>query len=205
MFYSYAEFKQKYALNVDFITYTGCVASIKKYIAKLNVQINDNVSKEINSVLDRLCLVQRGARSYYDILMSCQAEQKCCLKWNQKLNCEISWKKVFCKVQKIKDIRLKWFQIRIIHRILATNVVLKEMGIVDDHKCTFCNYERDSIEHFLWRCENIKKFWSELEKVFNEKCPLSYNLRLNENIVLFGTSDGFESVCQILHLQVQNE
>ena len=31
--------------------------------------------------------------------------------------------------QEIQEMKLKWFQIRLLHRILATNIVLKEMGI----------------------------------------------------------------------------
>ena len=36
---------------------------------------------------------------------------------------------------------------RIVHRIIATNVVLKKMGIINCEQCTFCD-EKDSIEHF---------------------------------------------------------
>ena len=55
---------------------------------------------------------------------------------------------VFFKIQKIDDIKLKWLQMRIVHRVIATNVVLKKMGIIICEQCTFCD-EKDSIEHFL--------------------------------------------------------
>ena len=35
-------------------------------------------------------------------------------------------------MQQIKEIKLKWFQIRIVHRIIVTNVVLMHMGIEND-------------------------------------------------------------------------
>ena len=44
---------------------------------------------------------------------------------------------VFLKIQKIDDIKLKWLQMRIVHRITSTNVVLKKMGIIN---CEQCNY-----------------------------------------------------------------
>ena len=36
---------------------------------------------------------------------------------------------------------------RIVHLVIATNVVLKKMGIINCEQCTFCD-EKDSIEHF---------------------------------------------------------
>ena len=35
-------------------------------------------------------------------------------------------------MQQIQEIKLKWFQIRLVHRIIATNVVLMHMGIEND-------------------------------------------------------------------------
>ena len=46
--------------------------------------------------------------------------------------------------QKIQETKLKWFQVRLLHRILETNIVLKEMGIIQSVLCDFCNLERDS-------------------------------------------------------------
>ena len=71
----------------------------------------------------------------------------CCLKWSEKLKSNISWNTVFIKVQKIKDVNLKWLQIRIIHRIIATNIVLNKMGVTANTQCGFCNDKKDSIEH----------------------------------------------------------
>ena len=53
----------------------------------------------------------------------------CCLKWSQNLKSNISWNPVFIKAQNIKDVKLKWLQMRIIHRIIATNIVLNKMGV----------------------------------------------------------------------------
>ena len=53
-------------------------------------------------------------------------------------------------MQQIKEIKLKWFQIRLVHRIIATNVVLMHMGIENDITCSFCQQERDSINHIYF-------------------------------------------------------
>ena len=90
----------------------------------------------------------------------------CCLKWSEKLKPNISWNIVFIKVQKIKDIKPKWLQVRIIHRIIATNIVLNKIGVIANTQCGFCNDEKDSIEHMFWKYTCIRRFQTSLEKKY---------------------------------------
>ena len=62
---------------------------------------------------------------------------KCCEKWEARLNTDTDWSRNFKKMQNIQEIKLKWFQIRLIHRILATNIVLMNMGIENGINCSF--------------------------------------------------------------------
>ena len=73
----------------------------------------------------------------------------CYNKWKTKLGGEIDWNAWFTKTKKIPEIKLKWFQIRLLHKILATNIVLKEMGITQSILCDFCNLKRDSVQHCM--------------------------------------------------------
>ena len=88
----------------------------------------------------------------------------------------------------IYDIKLKWLQIRTVHRILATNVVLMKMGIVNCSKCTFCEDNKDSIDHIFWECHCIKRFWQILETLskLNAKCNITFQAGITSNLVLFG-------------------
>ena len=45
---------------------------------------------------------------------------------------------------------MKWSQMRIVHRITGTNVVLKEEGVTDNNKCIFCLIAKDTIQHTFW-------------------------------------------------------
>ncbi len=98
-------------------------------------------------------------------------------------------KKIFMAIHKIKDVKLKWLQIRIVHRILGTNVVLNAMGLMNTTNCGFCNGVRDSIDHFFWNCEHIQSFWDGLEKLVNEKCDHASNVKITCNLVLFGVDN----------------
>ena len=123
---------------------------------------------------------------------------------------------VFKRNKKIKDIKLKLLQIRIVHQILATNVVLMKMGIVNCSKCTFCEDNKDSIDHIFGQCSCIKCFWQILESKLNTKCIITFQARITQNFVLFGL-DSHNSVktdemfgfiipfCETLQLSMQKK
>ena len=74
---------------------------------------------------------------------------------------------------------------RIVHRVIAMNVVLKKMGVINCEQCTFCD-EKDSIEHFLWQCYFTRRFWRLLENLTSTSCETACNIKITKNLVLFG-------------------
>ena len=84
--------------------------------------------------------------------------------------------------------KLRWLQMRMLHRIIATNITLKEMGVVDDTRCNFCNNERD----VFWKCDCIRRFWNKLEKLLRDKCEAVFKVHFTENLVLVGV-DNYEN------------
>ena len=84
-------------------------------------------------------------------------------------------------------------QVRIVHRTIGTNVILKEMSIMDNRNCSFCEDEKDSIDHMFWKYKHIKEFWKSLEGFIGVKNEKASNLTLTEKIVLFGIYDYFKS------------
>ena len=146
-----------------------------------------------------ICSAPKGARFYYDILMQNTGEPTTCGKWRERLEKEVCWSKVFNKINQIKDIKLRWFQIRIVHRILATNVILYNMKVSNSENCTFCQAEKDSIQHIFWKCPCIKRFWQTFQQTVNETI-VNMNLSLTENIILFGCDDNFKSDTETVHL-----
>ena len=75
---------------------------------------------------------------------------------------------------------------RIVHRVTATNVVLKKMGIINCEQCTFCD-EKNSIEHFLWQCYFTRRFGQLLENLISTSCETVCNIKITENLALFRT------------------
>ena len=72
---------------------------------------------------------QKGSRLYYEVHTQGKHKPKCCEKREARSNKDINWSSTFKKMQNIPEIKPKWFQIRLVHRILATNIVLMHMGI----------------------------------------------------------------------------
>ena len=126
---SFKSFKEKFGIKTDYITYTGCVQVIKNYIRKTEITVEGKHSADLIKMLKTIYNQQKGSRLYYKVLMQNVTRPNCCDKWEAKLNKDINWCITFKKMQQIQEIKLKWFQIRLVHRIIATNVVLMHMGI----------------------------------------------------------------------------
>ena len=69
-----------------------------------------------------------------------------------------------------RKIKLKWFQIRRLYRIIATNVVLVHTGIKNNITRSFCRKERDYINHIFWSCTYVKSFWEQFQTAINAGC-----------------------------------
>ena len=185
-FLTFHEFVNKYNIKTDFITFNGCITAIKEYMRKTQTKITAKSVSNTTCALKLIHSVSKGTKLYYDILANDDSNPKCCSKWTERLNVNLPWKKVFLKIHKIQEVKLKWLQIRIVHRIIATNIILKEMGIVPNHACDFCKIEKDSIDHLFWECATIGRFWQALENLMKEKCTTAANVKITKNIVLFG-------------------
>ena len=92
-------------------------------------------------------------------------------------------------MKNIQEIKLKWFQIRLVHRTLATNIVLMHMGIENDINCSFCRRERDSVnQFFFWRCVYVKSFWEQFQTTLNTGSSNARTVTLKENLYFLVTT-----------------
>ena len=194
-FLPYDEFKRKYDIVTDYVTYIGCTQAIKKYIRQLCIDMDCDRSVESPKAFRTLQFAQKGAKVYYDILILTNegTEPKCCRTWNDKLDTEVSWKTTFKKVKKIREVKMKWFQIRIVHRIIATNVVLSRIGVQNDERCSFCREERENIQHIFWNCKHVQQFWNACRIWINENCDNANIAAFTEPLILFGHDTHFYS------------
>jgi hypothetical protein len=124
-FYTYQEFTRKYDIQVNPLTYLGCMQTVKKYLKSLNITIENNEMLTSPKSLACIHAQVKGTKSYYNKLTENEKAPNCCSKWETKLGEQIDWNSCFYKIKHIREVKLKWFQIRLLHRILATNIVFK--------------------------------------------------------------------------------
>ena len=107
------------------------------------------------------------------------------------------WKSCFHQLSKIDDVNIKRFQMRIMHRIMhriiGTNVMLKEIGVINNNKCSFCLIAKDTIQHIFWECKHSQQFWTRFLVLLKEKCTSCYRLRQSECLILFGIDDNIKT------------
>ena len=80
--------------------------------------------------------------------------------------------------------KLKWFQFRIIHRILGTNALLFKMGIKESALCDMCHAELETISHIFTECTVTNQFWQQLFHWFRTIFDIPLNPEKHE--ILFG-------------------
>jgi hypothetical protein len=184
-FLSCDEFKTKHNVNIIFLTYVGYINAIKVYQKHLNIVIDNDISLLDTALHLILMSTEKGARKYYDMLLNDLKRPNCCSKWEEKLEITVNWKNVFQRLQGIKEIKLKWFQLRLVHRILGTNVVLHSMGVVPHNLCSFCDEERESILHIFCSCKHVKHFWNNFKEALFDSGIVNNEFVWSDCLILF--------------------
>ena len=69
---------------------------------------------------------------------------KAVAKWNNTF-LDLGWPAIYSSLKhSTSDTRLKWFQYRILHRVLTTNDYLYKRKVIDSDRCTFCKTEKET-------------------------------------------------------------
>ena len=191
-FLSFESFVEKYGNISNFLIYSGCISAVKKYVISQGIVLDSRNICDHNILYRYIMTSPKGGRFFYDLLLKDDVIPNCVGKWQERLQCEIQWPTVFQKIQKIKEVKLKWLQTRIVHRIIGTNISLQNMGLENSDRCNFCHRYKDNIQHIFWGCHHVQNFWQRFQSELNNKCD-TISLTLTENIVLFGWDTHFRS------------
>ena len=79
-FMTFNQFKEKYGINTNYITYIGCVQATKSYILKTGLTIVNNLSYYMIKTLKVIYSGQKGARLYCEVLIQDANKPKYCEK-----------------------------------------------------------------------------------------------------------------------------
>ena len=77
-------------------------------------------------------------------------------------NLNINWKRTYSLAFLCtKETKLREFQLKLLHRRIATNDFLHKIGLKPNESCTFCGETTENIIHLFWKCKRTSTFWAE--------------------------------------------
>ena len=131
---------------------------------------------------------KKGNRDFLQILTKENAPITAVKNWHNKLETVINqhtWSSIFklCHFT-IDDNYFKWFNYKILHRILGTNSLLFQMNITENPSCRFCNESRETLTHLFVDCRDVQIFWTNLFNWISSK--LNILIQKDNITLLFG-------------------
>ena len=189
-FLSFTEFKERFDIKTNFLTFYGVISSIKNLRNKVKTQPPPKGNYE--SFIDVFLSVTKTNRMVYQKCVSFKqtSPSKTQNKWltDCQITCSdtINWKVVYkLPFSCTKISKLILFQFKLLHRRLAANDILNKIGIRPDGLWTFCKDERESLIHLFWSCRETNFFWKNFQDWLNKNViSLKHNSTLSSAAVL---------------------
>ena len=193
-FLSFQEFQQIYKIKCNFLNYYQVVSAIPKHLLERAKQIQLNKTLFLDSENFQLSpslsinLTKMKNKDCYWLLVKKSTPLVTALsKWERDLSSnDIHWKNYFKQIKFMcKEIKLKEFYFKLVHRILVSKKELHLFGVSNNSKCTYCG-QPDSISHTFIECHHSKQFFQNVLQHFNEENATSFTQSDEE--LLFGKS-----------------
>ena len=138
---------------------------------------------------NRWMLTRNTTKGYYQILFETQQNNHSSKeKWEIELGIKINkeaWRHIYQICHRtIKDNTYKWFQLRILYRILGTRSYLTKVNLSEDPHCPRCQNEIETIHHLLIACPSVQDFWKALSEYIKNK--VNSTLKFTPFNIIFG-------------------
>lgn len=127
----------------------------------------------------------RSKDIYNKLLQDSKLIQKSYTKWCGTLDItEEDWS-FYCSVpfKCSSDVNLRWFQYRLLQRIIPSNKYLHLIKAITHDTCTFCHRYVETIEHLFYYCPLSVRLWNHLQTLLNN---IDIGIVLDIKTVLFG-------------------
>ena len=186
---SYQEFCEKYDFNPPFTLFYGLKNAILKKWPCLRTDSFEIVLPNYNEYIEIIIKNKEKQVSVYDIfLSSVHSKQEYIDKWCFDMNVD---KDEVCRdyinilpFRITKDTKLFWFQYRLLHRIIPTNILLYKMRIKDTTLCSFCNADEETLLHLFYSCNIVQDFWKDFSELITRHTDVP--LGLEKETIIFG-------------------
>ena len=197
-FLSFSEFKARFDIETNFLTFYGLISAIKsvKQITREQPLNNNTIFK---TSLEKFLQAKKPNRQVYKKLVSNKQTHPNRSQGKWVAECEldshdnIDWQSVYqFPFRCTKISKLITFQFKLLHRRLATNDFLKKIRLKEDNICTFCKTEAESLIHLFWSCRISSCFWHSINQWLSANQRFK-PLSLTPDIILGLRPDIFEN------------
>jgi len=194
---SIIDLKSEYSINITFLDYHRLAHAIIPRWLNIIANKADMSFPCIPPQLYAVLSVKRGCSTYSNILSynaedntfpSAQNKWKRDLALNDNTNATL-WNKIY-KLPFIitLDTNLRYFQYKILHRIIPTNKYLTLIKIKDNDSCSFCEAHIETLLHLFVECECVSHVWRELQ-LWMVSCVYINIQTLEPQDIIFGKLD----------------
>ena len=180
---SYQDFCHTYGMQPAITLYIGIVNAVKKKLGKYFIPLDQPyMSKTIKLLLS----TKMNKPIYNTFIANIYSKPKSESKWDKDLDIAyLNWENIYTNCIKLTvDNKLRWFQFRIIYRILGTNSLLHKIGTRDSGLCDFCKLKNETILHLFLDCNITASFFNDIKRwLFNN---FGLEASFDKETILFG-------------------
>ena len=189
---SHQDFVSQHGIRVNVLTYMGWCRAIpvrwRRMLEGSAQLVPEERTSETSLIVDGKIINMQTVKPsfFYDLLIP-SVTPTAQARWEADgVNFGNVWKKVYRRsFQVTTSTKLQSFQFKIIHRYFPTRRFLCIRNVVEDPFCDNCG-DVETIEHYFYACEHVKRFWQLLGHGLNNKLQREDRIVLDCTTVLFG-------------------
>ncbi len=199
---SYQHFSQKFGPDKSFLTYHSIIAALPsewKRVIRLDTHSTNNI---VTPTIEQLLTCEDLSRKvYWHFCKKSDIDLMCLIrKWNTELGSDLdveTFIKFFQLIPKATiSFKLQSFQYKMLHRAHTTNIFAAHIGKWPSDKCTFCNAEKETLQHLFFDCTHVKYFWLGVLQWLQNRTQSNFDI--NKFDILFGHTNDLVNLCTII-------
>lgn len=195
-FYTLVQLNVKYNANFDFLEYGAILAAIPQQFKRVLLR-RQNVP--VPFTFAQLLMSKPNPSSYLSRLVrnNIQDKDACQQVWQNDIpQFELDdniWNKILTDVYLLTNFdHLRWFQYRLIHKLLLTNTRrnIFDSNILD--RCSFCHQVKETVLHLMIQCPHVAKIWKAFAKWIKYVFDITFNIDCQT--IIFNIFEGEEKM-----------
>ena len=193
-FLTFEQYGANSNVNVNFIVYRGIIAAIGQY-KREKLQFLPDIQHKLQApnipeIIRIITKDKKGCRNIYKHISWNNEVPTSIAKWENEFRHtfeQSQWNKIFkLPFTLTTSTTSRWFQIRLLHRILGTNTFLSKIGVRQDNTCSFCTDEPETLTHLFCSCPIVTLFWNNIFRWIKDKCVHICTLQPTRDEIIMG-------------------